>query len=341
MKGERDMNDNRNYGIELEFACKVNHAQLAIKINTAFNEAGLDHLAICNMHYHRNTDGLNVRNWDVKTDGSIQAPDINTEHPYGIEIASPVLKGEDGLKALKVVCSVLDGIARVGKTTGLHVHHAVKSNELTKIAKSWVKVQDSIYLMVPFSRRANRYCAKWHAWDADNIPNVGIRNWYRRNVGGRYVGLNMESFWLRGTVEFRLAAGSVDYGKISNWVIFTQMLLDKASTIATQPSYGIDFSSLITLLRSTLGSRSAGITNVPQEGTKSRMVWDMAREGQCRQAILFNLRRTFGEGEYRISSIMKAANGCSSNTVVRDNDNRLAAIEWAEQRYAKFHMETA
>ena len=62
------------------------------------------------------------------------------------------------------------------------------------------------------------------------------------------IGLNFESFWLRGTVEFRLAAGSTDYVKVSNWVVFTQMLLNKASVVVDEQTEGVRFDRLVEVL---------------------------------------------------------------------------------------------
>lgn len=330
------MNENRTYGIEIEFACSVNHDNVTDKINQAMMDEGLNHRAFCSNYYHHNTDINNLEAWDVKCDSSIQSPDIDANHPYGIEIASPVLKGTDGLKALKVITDVLADIAKVGKTTGLHVHHGVRANELVKISKSWMTVQDAIYSMVPPSRHNNRFCRKWNV---GYVPDSGIKNWYKRNVGTRYVGLNLESFWIRGTVEFRCAAGSFDYEKISNWIVFTQMLIENAKKlIKDSDQTSFPFNSLMVSLKDTIQVSTTNVANTPKTGTKTRMVWDMAKGGFSRKEIVNQLRATYGDNDYRISSVIKSAQSTTAQTsLFPETNDLLNAINWAERRYKKFH----
>lgn len=337
------MNPNRTYGIELEFASSVSFEGLTDRLNNAFVAAGSNHRAICTAAYHHNTDGNNYQNWDVKTDGSIQAPDVCTAYPYGIEIASPVLKGTDGLAALKIVTDVLDGISRVGKTTGLHVHHGVRSRELVAIAKSWTKIQTAIYLMLPTSRRNNSFCRPWRY---TSVPNTGIRQWYRHNVGTRYVGLNLESFWIRGTVEFHMAAGSTDYTKISNWAIFTQMLIDNASKIAASDSSTLAFSDVKSILSRNVVSSSSSANiphSEPRRGTKSWLMWNLVNRGLSLDEITRHLIAHYGstgikQSQYRVGLLMDAlANPTSANTnstSVNDLDSQ--AIAWASNRYDHF-----
>src|SRR5438874_2067235 len=68
------------------------------------------------------------RGWVSKTDGS-----LGTEgyHEVGVEVVSPVLRGERGLTEVAYAVEVLLGPlgARVDGTTGLHVH--VDASKLT------------------------------------------------------------------------------------------------------------------------------------------------------------------------------------------------------------------
>ncbi len=325
------MNEFRSYGIELEFVSKISHEELTSRLNIAFVFRNIEHTAYCSNSYHHNRDPYNVNTWDVKADSSIQAPDICDEFPYGIEIASPVLKGKDGLKALKAVCEVLSTVAKVGKTTGLHVHHGIKTAELRDVAKAWGKIQDAVYTIVPPSRRNNRYCAKWHS----KYDGGSVIKWYRNFVGTRYVGLNLESYWLRGTVEFRMAAGSMEYEKISNWVIYTQMLIDNASKIAYHAEENFDLSGLNKLLGNRTHKRSE-----PAEGTKSAIIWGMAKKNMGCGEILNNLEREFNyrPSKQLVRNLIKAAKDSMS---VEQEADMTEAILWSVKRYNKFNQVTA
>ena len=44
--------------------------------------------------------------------------------------------------------------------------------------------------------------------------------------GSRYFKLNVQSYWRHGTVEFRQHSGTVEFGKIRNWLLFCARLVD-------------------------------------------------------------------------------------------------------------------
>jgi|ADurb_H2B_03_Slu_FD_contig_31_1916756_length_5436_multi_8_in_0_out_0_8 hypothetical protein len=219
----------RTFGIELELVSPISPREVGERINRKFQEAGFDHEVSLSSFYRRTTNSRNRTVWEIKPDSSIREPDVCRETPHGMEIVSPVLRGAESFKYIKVVTDVLAEVgAKVGVTTGFHVHHGVAAAELKKVAKSWTKIQEAIYKLLPKSRRTNRYCCKWGA----SYSGYGnLREWYRRHVGTRYVGLNLESYWIRGTVEFRMAAGTVEYDKIVNWIVYTNRLLAKAAEL--------------------------------------------------------------------------------------------------------------
>jgi len=318
------MNESRTYGIEIELVSKVDKVALAAKIREAFQAANLG-MDVRTGGYYHNTDSANRSTWDLKSDSSIRTED--SDFPYGIEVVSPVLRGTEGLKSLKVVCEAIKELTKVNKSTGLHVHHGVRAKELTNLSKTWVKVQDVLYMMVPPSRRLNRYCSKWSASD---VPDVGIISWYQRNIATRYVGLNLESYWIRGTVEFRLAAGTTSYEKISNWVIFTQILIDKSISINQGSSSAISFSRLTEIM----GSSTESGYSRPSE-KKSRIVWDMARQGHSKEEIVRHLQTIFENKPYRVGEMMRRA----LTTVPVAEDER-SAVEWAKQRFNQFSSVT-
>jgi len=76
--------------------------------------------------------------------------------------------------------------------------------------------------------------------------------------------LNLESYFLRGTFEFRLAAGTTDYKKVSNWLLATQAFVSKGLKGQIRSNTTID--ELITnlkgkALRLRAGSRPSALYN--------------------------------------------------------------------------------
>jgi hypothetical protein len=62
-----------------------------------------------------------------------------------------------------------------------------------------------------------------------NYKSVKTNRGWNRSVSCRYLNLNLHSWFYRGTVEYRLAAGTVDINDIRMWPIFCLWLTEIAS----------------------------------------------------------------------------------------------------------------
>lgn len=259
------MNEERTFGIEMELhltkkiignssgsefgrnSYRYQHDALARVINEAFLANDLFHRAEAE-HWSQQINAHNFRKWVIKTDGSLSGSPFDT-HPHGTELVSPVLKGREGLRVLAVVCKAVEPYVKVSKKCGLHVHHGLQAEELQPLICRWLKIEKVVLESLPSSRRdGNRYCkplsSVFGGFGVD-VPGerTDLREWYRTNCrdwgsggGSRYTTMNIASFWLRGTVEFRCAAGTYEYDKIANWVLFTQSVVEKRQ----EPSLCID-----------------------------------------------------------------------------------------------------
>jgi hypothetical protein len=135
---------------------------------------------------------------------------------------------------LEAVCNwlVSSHAFKITKKCGMHVHHGVQANELAPLCRKWRAVEKVVHECLPGSRKHNYYCAPWchfeHAGTArfNTLARHTPSEWYRRNIGTRYSALNLESFAMRGTVEFRNAAGTFEASKAVNWVLVTQAIVE-------------------------------------------------------------------------------------------------------------------
>jgi len=229
------MNANRTFGVEMELASKVTCTEMARQLTEAFQLAGINHVAH-SAGYGHDTDGANRTVWMCKPDASIGRYGMPNGYPHGVEVVSPVLKGESGMAALKLVCGYITNrrLAKVTRGCGLHVHHGVRQEEVLPVIKAWKKIEDTVYEAMPASRKDNYYCKKLTGFSVDDVNSYQhLRaRWLDRDMT-RYRGFNLESFWMRGTIEFRCAAGTHEYLKIRNWVLITQMVIDRAVAGAT------------------------------------------------------------------------------------------------------------
>jgi len=214
------MASNRTYGIEIEAFSNIGAISLATKINEAFITAGLGHSVRVMQRYGRTSGYGNI--WEIKPDGSLRAtPQMMRNNYKGVEVVSPILRGDDGFKALKVVCDVLQGHCKINSTAGLHVHHGVSDDEMRKVAAAWIKAEDVVFRGLPQSRQNNMYCKRWSRY-VRSMRDLRVIDREKK------MALNISSVYTRGTVEFRCAGGSIEFRKIKNWALFTQGLIERA-----------------------------------------------------------------------------------------------------------------
>lgn len=240
-----NLDNYRTYGVEVELISPLSQSALVEEINRNSRNHNSQSLAdmrfdmpIVQMSSYSNDDSSI---WRIKTDGSVSG------NGRGLELVTPVLKGEKDMLRLRKILAWLEEIGcTVNRTCGLHVHVGVSDwqvGQFKNLAKRYVKFETAIDSFMPRSRRSsqNHYCqsnAKHLAddiryrsqFDTFDLPSMFTRiNKARtakdvstaiqpRGHSGRYVKLNLHSFWKHGTVEFRHHSGTICGDKIDNWV---------------------------------------------------------------------------------------------------------------------------
>ena len=209
----------RRFGVEIEFV-GVNREELA----RAISAQGVD----CVVEgYNHQTQS----HWKIVTDASC-----------GYEMVSPILQGESGFFDLKIVMDTMTGMGcRVNRQTGVHVHlEAVDLTALDvkNIVKRYSDNETEIDQWFPNSRRGNNntYCQSV----ARGIGEIGSNDFILDTqsaadaagaVRTRFTKVNLASLTRYGTIEFRQHAGSTDYAKISNWILFLQHFVEQSRKV--------------------------------------------------------------------------------------------------------------
>lgn len=209
---------NRQFGVEIEFFGTKTKRTLMNKLRAK----GIE------VQSERYNHQLRTH-WKITTDSS-----INPSRGTGMEIVSPILKGADGLEQLRRVCEALkEWGGLINKSCGLHIHFDAANFQLQtwkNLYKNYITCEGTIDSMMPNSRRANSntYCksllarlnTKSNAFrKIDQATNVeGISKVIANR--SRYHKVNAESYFRHKTVEFRQHSGTINYDKISNWILF-------------------------------------------------------------------------------------------------------------------------
>ena len=221
----------RQFGVEAEFYNIT--PERAVEVLTAVG---------INVSYEGYTHQV-MSSWKIVTDGSVTG--TGTGRGTGLELVSPILKGEEGLVQLEKALNALDAAgAKVNTTCGLHVHidtNGMDSTQRKNFFNSYVRNQDLMDRLVSRSRRNNSYANRY---DARNIEAYADAAGTGRGGNGRYFTVNTCSLPKYGTLEFRQHQGTLNGKKAVAWV---QMLLAiaKTASVSTLETEGLNTYSTV------------------------------------------------------------------------------------------------
>ncbi len=182
------------------------------------------------------------RVWKVVSDSSLG----NVSARLRAEIVSPVLCYEDIADLQEVVRAVRRCGAQVDEKCGLHIHVGTEEfggKALTNLAKTFYKYEPLIIAALGVSEQRMRHytkplsdefiarLGKMRARTRDQVNKA----WYghinhhpTRYCASRYVTMNLNSVFYRGTVEFRLFEGTLHAGKVKAAIQFVLAICAKA-----------------------------------------------------------------------------------------------------------------
>jgi len=233
-------------GIEIEVIAPTNMRE--------FRDCLAIHLLEINsaVRMSRNTGGYHndtATMWKLVSDGSISTHGAG----YGMEIVSPILKGESGLmQAVEMMQALEHCGAEVNRSCGVHVHFGIERMEwksVKRIIETYAHNQDLINTTLPASRRDTRWGYNIPMLERDSRNGVSLErfqsfgNEYNTAdvvafMGGndsysdsRYFNVNLlGAFSRHKTIEFRSHGGTVDGEKLEMWVRFLHMIVKSAET---------------------------------------------------------------------------------------------------------------
>jgi hypothetical protein len=181
------------------------------------------------------------RIWKAMPDGSL------SNSYRSAEVVSPVLRYEDLETLQQVVRAIRKAGATVDQTCGIHIHvdaSRFDAKGLVNLAKLVHQQEDLIVQALAIQeRRLARYTKMLPTGFIERIERERPKTreelqrlWYGRDVQPsrynetRYHGLNLNSVWYRGTIEFRWFEGTLHAGQVKAYVQFVLALAAKALT---------------------------------------------------------------------------------------------------------------
>ncbi len=177
----------------------------------------------------------------------------------GVELRTPILQGKKGEKFIREVCGYLmeDGFT-TDRCCGLHIHldggkilpakpRGINPVSLKLLWIFYLTFEDVILSFLPKERRGNNYCRLlrpcfhiseiWNARDLEELEKIWYRSANRTQIANmkrdtrhdtRYHGFNIHCLLSQNHLEVRFHSGTVNTGKILEWINLHQLIMDRA-----------------------------------------------------------------------------------------------------------------
>lgn len=201
----------RHFGCELEFSSN--------KIEV------MELLAKALKNKLRRLDVRDYHKWQVKDDASTIG-----------EIVTPISTMKTLPKILEVCKLLRNKGIKVTRDDGFHVHVEIKKSEIPKVVGLWLRCERDMEFVFPKYRRNNYYCKRLSKQKkyppvmdlVDSLEKTeehhAVLSTYRDDIG---------------TIEFRLAEGTLDPNFVRAWITFCVKFVEYASK---QDTFKIIFS---------------------------------------------------------------------------------------------------
>lgn len=200
-----------------------------------------------NCYHTRTIADQAARKWKIMRDSSITPiRNDDTSEPldeYRVEFVTPPLNYSDIELLQNIIRKLRENGAKAHSSCGIHIHvdganHTAVS--LRRLVNFMTARQDLIYEALQIGDRESNWCHKLNKTlldamkkDKNLTKEKAEEIWYSRANDGycggidhqhynstRYHGVNLHSFFTRGTVEFRLFNSTLHAGKIKAYIQF-------------------------------------------------------------------------------------------------------------------------
>ena len=200
-----------------------------------------------NCYHTRTIADQAARKWKIMRDSSIEAiRNDGTSEPLDdsiVEFVTPPLNYSDIELLQNIIRKLRENGAKAHSSCGIHIHvdganHTAVS--LRRLVNFMTARQDLIYEALQIGDRESNWCHKLNKTlldamkkDKNLTKEKAEEIWYSRANDGycggidhqhynatRYHGVNLHSFFTKGTVEFRLFNSTLHAGKIKAYIQF-------------------------------------------------------------------------------------------------------------------------
>ena len=239
-----------------------------------------------NCYHTRTIADQAARKWKIMRDSSITPiRNDDTSEPldeYRVEFVTPPLNYSDIELLQNIIRKLRENGAKAHSSCGIHIHvdganHTAVS--LRRLVNFMTARQDLIYEALQIGDRESSWCHKLNKTlldamkkDKNLTKEKAEEIWYSRANDGycggidhqhynstRYHGVNLHSFFTKGTVEFRLFNSTLHAGKIKAYIQFclavSAWVITSQEKIVFRSMEGYSPEQKVTIMRNILTHR--------------------------------------------------------------------------------------
>ena len=273
----------QRFGVEIEFT-GITRRKAANIVAKELNSSSSNPTDNC--YKTRTITDSKGRDWKVMRDSSINTMKSDRTYAesgeYSVELVTPPLNYEDIELLQNVVRKLRESGAITNSSCGIHIHidganHTPES--LKRLINFTVSRQDLIHEALEIGARGDRWCKKLNAKLLQDVKsNRALTNssleqiWYSASNDGymsgidhshynstRYHGINLHSYFSKGTVEFRLFNSTLHAGKIKAYIQFCLALsawsITSGDKVVFRSMNGYTAEQKVTIMRNILTQR--------------------------------------------------------------------------------------
>lgn len=271
----------QKFGVEIEMT-GITRTMAAKVVASVLNSRASAAQGSC--YYTRTITDTLGRDWKIMRDSSIreQTAGGSATDEHKVEFVTPPLRYEDIELLQNIVRELKIAGAIVNNSCGIHIHvdganHNPQS--LCRLVNFMTARQDLIYEALEIGGRGSRWCKKLSPELLQNMKRKKDLSkseiekvWYSPANDGycegishehynstRYHGVNLHSYFSKGTVEFRLFNSTLHAGKIKAYIQFCLAVsawsIESADRVVFRSMAGYTADQKVTIMRNILTQR--------------------------------------------------------------------------------------
>jgi len=205
----------RKFGCEWEFSSEYD--DMLKPVHSVIRSVYGRRYVYSRKDYH---DSQKNKWWHLKTDSTTKT-----------ELCTPISTFKDMPKIKAVLRGLAKHSPEITDNDSFHVHVQASDVPLDRLLIAWLDIEHVVIKCFPAHRRNNDYCERLISYDG-NVRNIASFLEDARSSADSHHAIFSSAYYdERGTIEFRVGEGNVDWRIARNWILFCLSVIRYAEAL--------------------------------------------------------------------------------------------------------------